>query len=193
MVLQTSSPRASDIMLVSSTAGRISIGLMLPCAARKIATVVGKIWIEALFITAKDTISLLGRSVCGFNLLSSRIASIPRGVAAFPSPNIFAEILRDTHSAARDFLSSFGKMSLINGESSPAILSLMPAFLIIFIIPLQKTSPPASFITTETASEAPESAAEETSPVLPKKIEKINAEAVNIIIRRFILIASYLK
>ena len=56
---------------------------------RKAATVVGMSWIEAVFISTKVTMLSVAVSegLCFFN---SRIARMPKGVAALPNPKRFA-------------------------------------------------------------------------------------------------------
>ena len=56
-------------------------------------TIVGISVILEVFIARKVIMERLATSSPPFNRFNSSIAFIPRGVAAFPSPNIFAIIL----------------------------------------------------------------------------------------------------
>ena len=79
-------------MSVAIIVGKImSLAEELPAASLKPIIVVGKSWIDVTFIIT--SIIILAEAT---PLLSSSIsiAFIPAGVAAFPSPNIFADRLR---------------------------------------------------------------------------------------------------
>ena len=54
-------PISSEKTLTNQTAGRISKGSLTPASRRKAATVVGKSWSEAVFITTKQTISFVAQ------------------------------------------------------------------------------------------------------------------------------------
>ena len=74
----------------------MSKGAALPAAARTLATVVGSSWMEAVLHTTRVHISSLATP--GLRRLIRRTASIPKGVAALPSPSRLAEKLADTAS-----------------------------------------------------------------------------------------------
>lgn len=119
---------------------------MLPFSLLSIATVVGIIETDAAFITTKRTISL--DAVKSFVFVSSLrrdIASSPKGVAALPSPNIFAVIFIDIAFLAGEFFFNLGNNNRKIGERIRLIIFVSPDFSAIFITPLQKAITPISF------------------------------------------------
>ena len=75
----------------------MSKGLALPAAARRLATVVGMSWREAVLVTT--SMQRPSDAVPGLRRAISRAASSPRGVAALPRPSRLADTFPD--SAAR--------------------------------------------------------------------------------------------
>lgn len=86
------SPRPAEQRLVTHTAGKISKGVVHPKDARTPATVAGMSCMEAVFNTINRHISFVASVgfLVDFILLT---ALIPSGVAAFPNPKKFAQIL----------------------------------------------------------------------------------------------------
>ena len=78
--------------LVSHTAGRISKGVAQPSAERTAATLAGISCMEAVFSTMSRHISLLAQPFGEFSAMRFA-ACIPIGVAAFPKPRRFAQML----------------------------------------------------------------------------------------------------
>lgn len=89
-------PVIMDRVEASQTAGRMSKGVVQPAAERSPATVVGMSWMEAVLHTTN--IQRPSEATPGVRRAMSREASSPSGVAAFPSPNRFAEMLAETAS-----------------------------------------------------------------------------------------------
>ena len=75
-------------------------------------TVVGMSWTDEVFITAKRHIALEASLFPGLKSARDLIAAIPGGVAAFPRPSIFADILRLISEKALWFSGISGKSFL---------------------------------------------------------------------------------
>ncbi len=123
------------VVIVTIKVGKMmSAGFALPALALKPITVVGKSWMEVAFITTSIIMAKFA-----FPLLSSRacIALIPMGVAALPTPSMFAETL----SAMIFWISSLStlKIFLISGRKSLASLLDNPLASISSIKPSQTT------------------------------------------------------
>ena len=158
----------------------ISIGFVQPCFCRRVQSSVGISCREAVFITTNIAIELVA---VDFELLffcSFFMASIPKGVAALPSPSKFAVIFM--HIAFAEGLSAgqSGKINFIIGENKFDKYSVILDFSAIFIIPVQKAIIPKMEIIKETASLAPDKTALESAEMFPVK----NAHIVLNIIKK---------
>lgn len=110
------------VTIVDRSVGKImSAGLALPAEARRPITVDGKSWIDVAFITT----SIIAWGLAIAPLVSSAFkAFIPIGVAAFPRPSMFADILRAIIFSISGL--SILKSFLIIGRKSFASLSPSP-------------------------------------------------------------------
>ena len=120
---------------------------------RSAATVVGISWIDAVFISTKVTMLSVAVSL-PLCRLSLRMASSPRGVAAFPSPSRFAlrfmEILRKVSDSA----STSGYSRLSSGADSRESFPISPLSLAIRMKPDHMISIPLIEISSSTAPPA---------------------------------------
>ena len=80
-----------DNNVAKRVVGKIPAGSSEPAAARSAIIPVGnKVTLE-VFMARKSIIEFVAIPLLGFKVSSSCIARIPKGVAAFPNPNAFAE------------------------------------------------------------------------------------------------------
>ena len=86
-------PTVTEMAEASHTAGRMSKGAAQPAPARTLATVVGMSWMEAVLHTT--SIHSASEATPGVRRAMSRAASMPRGVAALPSPRRLADTLAE--------------------------------------------------------------------------------------------------
>ena len=132
-------PPAAEISDTVSTGRVMSNGLSEPYLALSAPTVVGISWIDAVFSTVSIAMFLLAYLLPLLLILLT--AEIPRGVAAFEMPSIFAVrfiemffIVSPSHS-----LNSL----LVTGESRKKKNAVIPAFCAIRIRPPHKAIAPA--------------------------------------------------
>lgn len=97
------------------------------------------------------------------------MARSPAGVAAQPSPRIFATKFVDIDANDGCFLGISGKRKCITGERSLVILSIMPALMAICIRPFQNDTMPSIVILSVIASLDEEITASVTACILPVK------------------------
>jgi len=109
-------------------------------------TVVGTNCIHAAFNTKNSAISSLAVSLLILFLLSSSIAFIPKGVAAFDSPIIFAVKFIIIAPTAFSFFPASLNKNLIIGLNITASFSVNPLFSAIFMTPHHRHIIPTSFI-----------------------------------------------
>lgn len=117
-------------------------------------TVVGISWRDAVFNKTRISIEL---SKVFFVLLffcKDSIALIPRGVAAFPRPNIFAIIFSEISSWAGSVSETSGNKNFITGFKHLASLLEREESFAICIIPHQRVIVPKNVIVSSTADDA---------------------------------------
>ena len=127
------------------------------------------------------------------SFLSSFIASIPSGVAAFPSPKILAVIFSVIAENAAEVLFMPLKTSPRTGESMEEILSVSPDFLAMFIIPPQKAMIPRSDKNSDTASSHEETIDDDKSETFPVNTAQSNERAEKITIINLIKTTAFIK
>ena len=138
---------------VSHTHGRISKGFAQPKLFRKAATVAGMSCTEAVFISTKVT--MLSVAVSDkLRCFISRMAAIPNGVAALPSPNRFALRFKEIRLNACESGGMSGYNLLRNGANSRESFSISPLSFAIRIKPDHITIIPLIEISSCTASPA---------------------------------------
>ena len=98
---------------------------------------------------------LFGKLLNLFVFCISRMAAIPKGVAALPSPNMFAVILALTAFIAGLSGLYSGIIFDSNGDIAFEIFSVIPLLSAIFIMPVQRHITPAIDIISLTALSAP--------------------------------------
>ena len=81
-----------DSRVAKSVVAMIPQGFRLPSAARMLTTPLGSKARPEVLIAKNRHIALVATPLYLESLLSSCIALMPRGVAAFPSPSMFAEM-----------------------------------------------------------------------------------------------------
>jgi len=127
---------------VIQTAGRISKGASQPRETRRAATVAGISCMDAVFSTIRRHNS--SEAVLPGMLPASLFAaSIPRGVAAFPSPRKFAQTFPLSLPAKIGLLFAEGKMRYRIGDSVFDKNLVIPLRSITFPIPDHKQIEPA--------------------------------------------------
>ena len=121
--------------MVTST---ISVGEVLPFNILRLITVVGIIVTDAVFNTKNVIIEREATSLLLFNLFSSLIAFKPKGVAAFPNPNIFMTIFEDIYPIEGSPSGISGNIILTTLDNFFYIISSNPEVAAIFIVPNHK-------------------------------------------------------
>lgn len=167
------------IIEVIITAGRISIGLLLPAFCLKTAMVVGINCIEQVFNTTNVIILSVAVCLYGEIFLSFSIAFKPKGVAAFPSPKKLAEMFIQIASIASDEEEIPLKRILVMGLKSLLKNLVNCDFEAISIIPLQKQIIPSKENDNSTASVHWLIKAFETSSVFPVIMLQIKEIIIN--------------
>ena len=100
-----------------------------PAAERSVMTVAGRSCTEAVLRTAKVTISLLGLPFLSvFCTAMARMAFNPGGVAALPSPKMFAEIFMQMYFSASLPFFTPGMISRSIGRIIVVRISVIPDF-----------------------------------------------------------------
>ena len=127
------------------------------------------------------------------SFFSSFMASIPSGVAAFPSPKILAVIFSVIAENAAEVLFMPLKIRQRTGESREEILSVSPDFFAIFIIPPQKAMIPRSDKKSDTASSQEETIDDDKSETLPANTAHSNERAEKITIMNLIKTTAFIK
>ncbi len=178
---------------VNITGRMISIGFSLSYLARIAAMVVGTICIDAVLNIVNSAMFFEAESFLPSSFLSSFIASIPSGVAAFPRPKIFAVILSVIAEKAAEVLFNPLKMSPSRGERKDEILSVSPDFFATFIIPPQNAIIPRSDKNSDTASSQEETIDEERSDTFPVNTAQSKDKAEKITIRYLIKTTAFIK
>ena len=143
----------------------MSKGVAQPAAERRLATVVGMSWMEAVLHTTN--IHSPSEATPGVRRAISREASSPRGVAALPSPSRLADRLADTAAITSSSPAKAGKSRRRRGRSSRASFSLSPERRMTSMTPIHRQSSPAMDRHSSTASAAPLTAAAATASVRP--------------------------
>jgi hypothetical protein len=92
---------------------------------------------------------------------------MPRGVAALPKPNRFADTLAEMASSVSRLREALGKRIERRGRIVFASAEEKPQIFIASITPVQRHSAPAIDIERVIAAAAPSMAAAETSPIFP--------------------------
>ncbi len=183
----------SDISEVKITGSMISIGFSLPYLALIAAIVVGTICIDAVLNIVRSAIFFVAVSFLHSSFFSSFIASIPSGVAAFPSPNILAVMLRVIAEKAEEVLFIPLKISPRMGESNDDILSVSPDFFAIFIIPPQNAIIPRRDKKSDTASSQEVTIDDDKSDILPVNTAQSKDIAEKITIKNLIKTTAFIK
>lgn len=148
---------------VASSVGRkMSNGCAAPAAARREMTVVGSICKLDALITRNIHIASLARSPTEEMLFISFMASNPAGVAALPSPSMFAARLTATACSARSFPRTPGNRR-IAGRRARDRRRINPVSSRISIKPHQSAYAPAREMHSATASPH----ADNTASVMP--------------------------
>ena len=124
------------------------------------------------------SIHRLSPATPGVRRLIRRAVSRPRGVAAFPSPNKFAETLAARVSMVPLSEAKSGNSRPRTGFRSRANFSASPERCITSITPIQRHKTPAMEMPSCTALLAPSSAAGASSAWFPSASEKTNAPTV---------------
>ncbi len=160
-------PTMSAVIEDIQIAGTISNGEVEPYCCRRMDIIVGTSCIEAVFITVK--IIMLRVAIPGvlFFLLISFIAEMPSGVAALPSPSIFAVIFIQIARMAG--LSSGRSLNrrLRMGLKSLARRYVRPPLSAIFKRPVQRLIMPSMEIIRLTASVAPDIIDDDKASIFP--------------------------
>ena len=139
----------------------MSKGEAHPSAARTVATVVGMSWMEAVLHTT--SIHMASEAVPGLRRPIFLAASMPSGVAAFPSPSRLADTLAAMLSMISRSRAVWGKISPSTGRSSRDSFSARPERRMISITPVQRHIIPAREIHSSIAPWAPSTAAAATA------------------------------
>lgn len=117
-------------------------------------TVVGISWRDAVFNKTRISIELFNVSLVLLFFCKDSIALIPRGVAAFPSPSMFAIIFSEISSWAGSVSDTSGNKNFINGFKHFASLVESEESFAICIIPHQRVIVPKNVIVSSTADDA---------------------------------------
>lgn len=128
---------------------------------------VGKSWMDAVFMATRRHCSLVAMPVPSF---MARQASIPIGVAAFPRPRRLAVTLAQRAEKPSGLCRSVGKRCPSSGESSLDRFSRKPLRRISSPTPHQRHMGPANASESSMAVVAPSMAALDTAPAVPKRI-----------------------
>ena len=140
-----------------------------PAALRSVITVEGMSCTEAVFSTAKVTISREGFPLRErFCSAMAFMALRPGGVAALPRPRILAEIFMQTYFSASLPFSSSGIMTLSSGRITRVSRSVSPDCSAIAMMPLHITMPPATVNISSAVPIPLFSMADETSALFPE-------------------------
>lgn len=153
-IFPTSTAVTAAIMVTSHTGTIMLLGSLEFKEFLIAITVVGIIWIDAVFIIMNIAIELLSRSFSGFTSCMLFIAFSPSGVAAFPSPSIFAIMFMDISLWILSPFFTSGNRIFISGFRILQIVSTKLLFIAICIIPFQKHSVPNNVIVSCTALSA---------------------------------------
>ena len=141
----------------------ITVGRAAPAAARIAIAVAGINCTELVLIAKKVHIAFEATPGRGFNDSKSRIARSPSGVAAFPSPSMFAAIFISIEPIAGWSGGTSGNNRCISGRNPYAMRCTRPARSAKRIMPSHSAMIPHNPIAIVTAVFAPSSAPPVTS------------------------------
>jgi hypothetical protein len=146
-----------------------------PGAARDAGHRGGISWMEAVLQTTSMHIS--SEATPPAVRFMAFAARMPMGVAAFPSPNRFADTLAESGVMTVSSLRKPGKRSPSTGRSRRESPAAIPARRIISIRPAQRQRAPAMYRQRLTAAAAPSREAEATASPRPVAAEQMTAAA----------------
>ena len=158
------------------TVGRMSKGVVLPAALRSEIIVVGTRQGNAVPRTVKVIMSSVAVSL--FPSESDLIAATASGVAALPTPRIFAAIAAEISDIPRRLFHASGKSGFRTGDITADNLSRKPSFSAHLITPLHRHIMPISDMVRVTAREHPDTAASESAVIFPLKRANKNEKAM---------------
>src|SRR5205823_5115264 len=162
--------------IVAPRQGRMIPAGSLECAeARSAITVVGTSCSEAVLMARNNTCALVAVPGAGFSFSSSSIALIPNGVAALPSPIMFAAMFSSMAEMAGCPSGMPGKRGRKMGRAARASFSTSPAFSAIRISPSHSAITPISPMASVTPCDAPSNAPCPTALMSPRTAPAIAA------------------
>ena len=153
--------------LANQVGNQIPAALVEPRAARTPTTPLGKMASPAVLMARNNAMALVAVPFSVLYLSSSSTALIPKGVAAFPSPSMFAEIFKTMALMAGLPAGIDGKRSRMSGLTRRERLAVSPAFCATFMRPRKKAMTPTRPMARSTAERADVSMTSDTSCIRP--------------------------